>query len=99
MQHGFFPERSTDTQLLECVNKWIKNHNEGCPTDLDYDEVPHQRLLYKLELLGVRGKLLEWLKVPLTNRILGVRSDRILSAEHDIASGVVQGSLIDLLIF
>ena len=33
-----------------------------------FDKVPHEKLLYKLEVVGVRGPLLAWFRSFLTNR-------------------------------
>ncbi|CAG4996198.1 unnamed protein product [Parnassius apollo] len=64
-QHGFVPKRSIITNMLQCVNEWVSNHDNGLPTDviyLDYekafDRVPLRRLICKLKHFGIRGKLL-----------------------------------------
>ncbi|CAH2242407.1 jg7686 [Pararge aegeria aegeria] len=74
-QHGFTPKRSTVTNLLSCLCKWILNWDNHQPTDiiyLDYekafDRVPISRLVHKLEHLGIRGKLLIWIKDFLNER-------------------------------
>jgi len=35
----------------------------------DFDKVPHQRLLKKLNDHGIHGKLFEWIKSWLNNRV------------------------------
>ena len=55
-QHGFRPGRSCVTQLLEVLDSWTRDLDDGKPVDAIYldfqkafDSVPHQRLLVKLE--------------------------------------------------
>ena len=60
-QHGFVPGRSCMTQLLEI---WTEMLDDGDPVDAVYldfrkafDSVPHQRLLSKLKVYGINGKI------------------------------------------
>ncbi len=53
--------------IVIAVNDWAKTMNEGLSTHtvfLDFakafDSVPHQRLLLKIENLGIRGNVLNW---------------------------------------
>jgi len=78
-QHGFVRGRSCLTTLLQVFEDWTSNLDEGYGVDiiyLDYkeafDTVPHKRLVNKLEHLGFRGGLLNWLKAFLTNRTMRV---------------------------
>lgn len=61
------------TNLLETLESWTEDLDQGCGTDavfLDYqkaiDIVPHDRLIGKLS--GIRGQVLHWIKGFLTNR-------------------------------
>ena len=78
-QHGFVRGCSCLTNLLQVFEDWTSNLDEGYGVDiiyLDYkeafDTVPHKRLVNKLEHLGFRGGLLNWLKAFLTNRTMRV---------------------------
>ena len=62
-QHGFVNKKSCLTNLLETMDNITKLLDIGAPVDeiyLDFskafDKVPHQHLLYKLELLGIQEK-------------------------------------------
>jgi hypothetical protein len=66
-QHGFTPGRSCSTQLVECFEDWLEAIDDGHSVDIIYldfqkafDSVPHQRLLMKMEALGISGNLLKW---------------------------------------
>ena len=65
-QHGFVPGRDCMTQFLICIEEWNKMSESGEAFDVVYtdfakafDSVPHQRLLLKLQEVGVAGKLLD----------------------------------------
>nr|VZI50842.1 unnamed protein product [Spirometra erinaceieuropaei] len=61
-QHGFRRGMSCLTNLLYCLELWTRAIDEGNSVHVAYidfkkafDSVPHQRLLYKLSRIGVRG--------------------------------------------
>ena len=65
-QHGFIKGKSCLTNLLETMDCIIEIIDQGDPVDIFYfdfkkvfDHVPHNRLLYKLECLGIKGKVLD----------------------------------------
>ena len=62
-----------------------------------FDKVPHQRLLYKLDFYGVRGKNLPWVKSFLGSRKQNVLLDGKTSDQADVTSefphGTVNGPL------
>ena len=76
-QHGFVRGKSTCTNLLESLNDWTRNFQDGFPTVVIYidfskafDVVQHDKLsrngnrplFVKLQAIGIGGKLLEWIK-------------------------------------
>ena len=78
-QHGFVKGRSCLTNLLECFEYWTKALDEGFGIDLFYpdfrkafDSIPIRRLVEKLKLYGLSGKLLEWISDFLTSRTMKV---------------------------
>ena len=74
-QHGFRRGHSCPTQLLATTHEWAKSLNKGVSTHVIYldfakaiDSVPHQRLLMKLDCMGIRGNLLSWIAAFLHDR-------------------------------
>ena len=68
-QHGFVPGRDCITQLLLCLEEWTNMIENGVAFDVIYtdfakafDSVAHIRLLLKLENIGIKGDLLNWIR-------------------------------------
>ena len=66
-QDGFLQGRSTVTQLMAFYHEIGEPLDKGLQSDIVYldlpkafDSVSHQRLLLKLSMSGVSGKLLQW---------------------------------------
>lgn len=106
-QHGFLQGRSTTTQLVQYwddVTKWVDQGKVVDSVYLDFkkafDTVPHQRLITKLEALGVGGDLLGWLTDFLSNRQQSVVVDGQFAEEwKPVRSSVPQGSVLGPLLF
>ena len=105
-QHGFRDGRSCLSQLLAHQNAIIEGLEDGCDVDVIYldfakafDKVHHGILVKKLENAGIKGKVLEWIKAFLFDRIQSVSVEGALSDETKVLSGVPQGTVLGPLLF
>jgi hypothetical protein len=105
-QHGFMTMKSTCTNLADFLSFIAPRVEYAKQVDCVYfdfskafDTVPHDILMVKLELYGITGKLLEWLKSYLAKRTFQVKVGGCLSKVYDISSGVPQGSNLGPLLF
>ena len=98
--------RSCVTQLLTALEGWTALLQDGILVDavcLDFskafDSVPHQCLLVKLQAKSIAGKILNWIKVFLSNRRQQVVINDFQSDECNVISGVLQGLVLGPLLF
>lgn len=105
-QHGFVERKSCVTNLLETVDFVSQSIEDGYPVDIAFldfakafDSVPHRRLLVKLAGYGINGKLLDWCRAFLANRVQRVVMGDVCSEWSSVLSGVPQGSVLGPLFF
>ncbi len=106
-QHGFLPERSCTTQMLNYSNILSLHLNNKSQTDIIYfdfskafDSVNHDIILEKLRYsYGINGFLLRFIREYLRNRRQCVTLNGESSTFSDVLSGVPQGSILGPLFF
>ena len=104
-QYGFRKMHNTTYAILTFVNLIYGKINNasliGMFLDLRkaYDSVEHEILLEKLYAYGFRGKIWNWLKDYLTNRVQIVKIGNCKSDKLQIKRGVLQGSTLGCLLF
>ena len=79
---SFIAGRSTCTNILECLNDWTCNLQDGFATAVIYidfskafDVIQHDKLFVKLRSYGIDGILLQWIINLFTNRLFCTRID------------------------
>ena len=105
-QHGFRKKRSCISQLLTTVDDFascLKNHQQIDAILLDFskafDKVDHEGLILKLEHLGIRNSLLNWVRSFLIGRKQRVLVEGNASTPTNVKSGVPQGTVLGPLFF
>ena len=105
-QHGFVSGRSTQTQLLQHYCDVYEAMEEGIRIDTVYldfakafDKVDHNILLKKIVDHKIKGKMALWIKSFLQERKYRVVANGAMSEEHDVLSGVPQGTVLASILF
>ena len=105
-QHGFRSGRSPMTNLVEFFNEATKWYDAGRSFDVIYldfskafDVICHERIIVKLEAVGVEGKIIEWIRNWLKDRRQRVVVEGKYSDWIEVISGVLQGSVLGGILF
>ena len=105
-QHGFRPKHSTDTATFDFLQFIYESLDENRYViailfDLTkaFDSVDHKMLLKKLDNMGIRGNLNNWVGSFLESRKLIVKVNNSFSDAQDIQLGVPQGAVLSPLLF
>ena len=105
-QHGFRPNHSCETQLLNTVDDLSHRLDQRKSIDLlildfskAFDTVPHRRLLLKLNHYGITGKTNKWIEACLRHRQQRVFLDGTASTDSHVLFGVPQGTVFGPLMF
>ena len=103
-QHGFVPQRSTTTSLLNFVSSCARSFDCRLQvgtlyTEAAFDSVNYKLFALKLLHIGFSQLTVSWISSYLENRRYKVKIKNTNSAEFINSSGVPQGSNLGLLLF
>lgn len=105
-QHGYRPGMSTETAAVSLMDKIYRVMDEGKTVavvcfDMSkaFDCVNIEFALTKLFSVGIRGNVLEWIKMYMEKRNIAVRLGQTVSECYTMEYGVPQGSVLGPFIF
>ena len=106
LQHGFRRNHSCESQLIITIHDLLQYFDQKTQVDvaiLDFskafDTVPHARLMKKLEKIGIKGGIHNWIYKFLHYREQKVIVEGVASDPVSVASGVPQGTVLGPLLF
>ena len=98
-QHGFRSKHSTTSNLLELINELTSLMEIGHSVDVitvdfakAFDSISRNKLLFKLKMYGICGKIHAEIKEFLINRFFNVKIKATLSKNYPAISSTPQGS-------
>ncbi len=104
-QFGFRSNKSSSEQLVRIIqdvhNGWLMGMDTvfvSFDVKKAFDTMWHDGLLYKLNQLGIKGRMLRWIASYLCNRPSKVCVDGV-SEQYSTDSGVPQGGVLSPLLF
>lgn len=105
-QHGFVKGKSTESNLLECINDWTDYLDNSKCCDVIYfdfakafDRVDHSKLLLKISKLKFHPMVCKWLEEYLSDRSFQVKIGSSFSSSRTVKSGVPQGGVLSPVLF
>ena len=105
-QHGFRVGKSTDTILLCFYDYVTKKMDSNMIVDAiffdfakAFDKIPHDILIKRLQMHGISGSVIRWIRDFLTDRLQKVRIGNSLSDLLPVSSGIIQGSVLGPTLF
>jgi hypothetical protein len=106
-QHGFLPNKSVTSCLLETVDDFTRAIDQKLNVDVifydiskAFDTIDHSRLFAKLLKLGFGGSIMSWLKDFISERTFQVSVNGVASKNSvPLSKGIPQGSLLGPLMY
>lgn len=105
-QFGFLRGRSVETAILTSLNDWSKAFEDKRCTDIVYfdfseafDKVPIEKLVFKMEVLGIHPMIIRWIRQFLSSRTYQVAINGEYSKVFPVTSGVPQGGVLSPILF